>query len=106
MATQGELLRDAIDASDLSVNELARLLTDGDTGKRRNNMRSMLYRWMKGGGISDPWAERLGMALDKGPDYFKKPRPEPEELDQLRSQAEALLRQVEQLQQRLSREAS
>ena len=99
--TQGELLRQAIDEAGISVAALARRLAE-ENGHDAEDVRGYIYRWFRGGGISDPWAERLAATLDREPDYFKKREPAPDELERLRSLAASLLREVEELQRRLA----
>lgn len=87
----------------MNVSELARALAGKNaTHKQIENQRTTIYRWKRGAGISNEKAERLAEILDKPLDYFKKPEPDPSELDRLRRLAKELIREVEAIERRMS----
>lgn len=70
----------ALEETELSANEIARRLAGpGQSERDITNARSALYRWIKGGGITERNAERLAAAFMKPSDYFKGLRPLPTE---------------------------
>lgn len=101
-------LREALEASGLSVSELGRRLAGPSaTRSQVDNQRSQVHRWLRGGsGISDENAERLAGALGLPLDYFKEPRPTPDEVDRIRQRVVDLLREVDDLRRRLDGEAA
>ena len=94
--SQAELLRSALEQAGLSNREAgSRLAQVSDGALTPENARASIVRWRRGGGISDENAERLSEMLNLPPDYFKKPRPAPDELARVRRLAADLLREIE-----------
>ena len=94
--SQAELLRSALEQAGLSNREAGTRLAQVSKGAlTAENARASIVRWRRGSGISDENAERLAEMLGLPPGYFKKPRPEPDELARIRRLAADLLREID-----------
>jgi hypothetical protein len=98
---QAKLLRDALEQAGLSNREAGtRLAQVSDGALTAENARSSIVRWRRGGGISDENAERLSSIFDYPPDYFKRPRPAPDDLARVLALAADLLHALDELERR------